>query len=158
MKVLDNIDANISHLIILGCDDVNLSMPVLHKNENGELCLAAFSWQARNKKQRNVPKPEHIILTTISGGNMVVTDVPKCGMPEICTARPMSAWTQKSLARDLDDVLDEYLATGKIETYMYMYYLENMLANYDACYYPLFKALNLPDMQIDVLRDTICIN
>ena len=152
LNTLEILDANIEHLIILGCDDVNVSMPVLHRDADGKMCLATFSWNSINKKQRNVPKPEHVLITPLSGGTMRVEEVPECGLPSVCTARPMSTWTQKALARDLDEIIQDYLSTGDVEIYKYLFYLENMLTNYDQCYYPLFRELNLPELNIDVLR------
>lgn len=152
LSTLDVLDTNIMHLIALGCEDIMISMPVLHKTENGEYTLASFSWRSVNKKQHSVPKPDHILITPLNGGQLALKDIPDCGIPEVCTQRPMSTWTQRALARDLDEVISDYLATGSVPDYKYLFYLENMLTNYDPCYYPLFKALTDPSMLVEALQ------
>ena len=152
ITTLDTIDSNVSHLMLRGMEGVFVSMPVLHKNTDGILCLACFAWEA-NRKQRNVPKPKYVVVTPLNNnGAISITEAPECGLPSVCTAKPISYWTQRSLARDLDEVISEYLSTGELNEYKYYYYLENMLPNYSEEYYPLFKELNVPEATIDLLR------
>lgn len=151
LKTLDLLDANITHLLMLGMNGAFISMPILSKDSNGELCIATFAWEA-NRKQKNVPAPTHVLYTPLHAGTIDIVDTPDCGIPPVCTAKPMSGWTQKALARDFDEVIEDIMAEHAVPKYKYLYYLENMLPNYDECYYPLFKALNLPDCQIDLLK------
>lgn len=150
LKTLDLIDANIEHMLMIGMDGAFVSMPVLHENEDKTLSIATFAWEA-NKKQRNVPAPTHVLITPLYAGTLDIQDVPDCGIPTVCVSKPMSGWTQRNLARDFDEVLEEYLTTHRVPVYKYLSYLENMLACYDKCYYPLFKVLNLPNCQVDLL-------
>lgn len=152
LKTLELLDANIMHMLMLGMNGAFVSLPVLHKDEDtGELNIATFAWEG-NRKQKNVPAPTHVILTPMHAGTVKVEEVPDCGIDPVCTSLPISYWTQRSLARDFDEVIEDYLSTHQLTKYKYLYYLENMLQCYDPCYYPLFRALNLKDCQIDKLR------
>lgn len=150
LKTLDLLDANITHMLMIGMDGAFISMPVLHENEDKTLSIATFAWEA-NRKQKNVPAPSHVLITPLHAGTLEVLDVPDCGVPPVCLAKPMSGWVQKSLARDFDEILEEYLSEHQLPKYKYLYYLENMLPCYDKCYYPLFRTLNIPSCQIDLL-------
>ena len=152
ISTLDIMDLNATHLIMRGMETAFISMPVLHYNEEGELCLACFAWEAK-RKQRNVPKPEYVVITSVSNTRSVkIMEPPECGLPDICISKPISFWTQRALARDLDSIIEEYLTTGEVDEYEYYYYLENMLKCYDEEYYPLFKKLNMPTATIDLLK------
>lgn len=151
-KTVDILDSNLMHMMMLGMEGTQISLPVLYKDETGEVFIATFIWNA-NKKQRNVPAPEHVILNPLHAGSLKIIEVPECDLGTVCTSKPISGWTHKSLCRDFDDIIETILATGEIPIADYLYYLENMLPCYDKSYYALFKALNIPSCNIDLVAN-----
>lgn len=150
-KTVDILDSNIVHLMMLGMDSVNTSLPVLYRDENDELFIATFVWSA-NKKQRNVPAPEHVVLNPLHAGSLKLIDVPECGLEPTHVIKQTSGWTHRALCRDFDEIIETINTTGEVPIPEYLFYLENMLPHYDKSYYPLFKALNLPQCNIDLVK------
>ena len=152
LKTMDIINANIIQLMAMGMSETFVSMPVIGKDDDGNLCLVSFCW-SQYKKQRNAPKPEHIIVTQLTGGVMTVKTAPVCDMPSVVRAKSASAWAMKKLGDDLDVIINEYLTSGKFPAYKYLQYLENMLPYYSEDYYALFAQINNPEWNIDLLKD-----
>ena len=152
LKTMDIINSNIIQLMAMGMTETFVSMPVISMDDDGKPCLKSFCW-SQFKKQRNVPAPEHIITTHLSGCVMTVDKAPECDMPSVVHAGSASPWQMKKLAEDLDVVINEYLTTDRFPTYKYLQYLENMIPCYSADYYPLFAQLNNKDWNIDILKE-----
>lgn len=152
IKTLDIMESNMFQLMAIGMNDTFISLPVIRKREDGSLELVSFCW-SQNKKQRNVPKPDTIVVNSIVGGASDILECPESKIANVVTSRTPNNWAMTKLTNELDIILNEYLGTGRFPTYKYLQYLENMLPMYSEDYYPLFAVLNHDEWDIDILKE-----
>ena len=156
MFTLDILDTNIVYMGMLGYKDLFMTLPILHEEE-GNLQLACFTWQAK-RGQVNVPRPEHVCITTLKGNVIAIKpvealfdnkDIP---VPNIIKIKYPQRHHLKSTAGLLDSILLTYLMSNELSGYEYLYYLERLYAEYPVEFRPLFKQVNISKYNIDSLE------
>lgn len=156
MFTLDVLDTNISHMEMFGYKDLFMSLPIIRK-EDDAYQLACITWQAK-KGQQNVPRPEHVITTTLKGNDMRIKKLEeffpdgKVPTPDIIGNKYPVKHTLKNLAGLMDSILFNFLTTGAFSDYEYIYYLERLYPEYTPELIPVFTELNMPKFRIDITK------
>ena len=148
MVTLEIMDTSMSYMEMLGYKDLWMTFPVLHMGEEGKLQLAALTWQAK-RSQKQAPKPEHVVLTTLRGSNIRIQNIEQffrngvVPVDELLDNMYPSRKETKILGGLCDSLLLSYLTTGEFEDYEYVFYLEQLYEAYNPQFKTLFNSLTM---------------